>query len=253
MRIRIVNFEKFNPRSDVKSSSWYRMDNLFTQDSELFEIDSDGKIVYVHLLGMASRALGGDFTINESLIGVILNIPTKKIKASIQALLAKGKIEVLSASKSSKSAATIVNNEDTIVSETDPIVNNEGPGPTDEQTDKQTDRQTRASDRKSLVKVWENDDEYAKVFSNLSAIPQYAKVFDREKDRATLKEHAEKYSLLVNDLEQITYELKHWADGRELKSPRGQLATFVRHFAERKTPSKKPLQLTAPMWKGDPA
>ena len=104
---------------------------------------------------------------------------------------------------------------------------------------------------KERLLTWTEDDPYARCFANLSEFPKYWDIFDREKDRKTLESHRTHYSLSVGDMEQITFDLKHWADGpnaAKVKSPRGTLGTFVKrhvdHQAERKqkdAPKKKSL------------
>lgn len=101
--------------------------------------------------------------------------------------------------------------------------------------DEASETQKTTKSKRDRIVTWADDDDLAQVFANLTACSRYAAIFDREKDRKGIYEHMSRYSLTVQEVEQITFELKTWADGGpQIKSPRGVLATFVRNHAERK-------------------
>lgn len=89
--------------------------------------------------------------------------------------------------------------------------------------------------------TWPESDPMAKVFSNLRSFPAYWAIFVREKERGVILEHMDRSSLTIQDMEQVTFELKCWVDGHPdpIKSPRGKLATFVANYAKRKPPAEK--------------
>ncbi len=102
--------------------------------------------------------------------------------------------------------------------------------------------------KKERLLTWTHDDPYAKAFENLKSFPAYWAIFDLESDRKTLESHRAKYVLTIADLEQVTYELRHYMDGPRgatVVSPRGTLATFVKNFAERR--AKRAAEAPAPI------
>jgi hypothetical protein len=101
---------------------------------------------------------------------------------------------------------------------------------------------------------WEDSDPFKEVFENLKGFDKYWAIFDREKDRKVIQEHMTLKRLSINDMIEVTRELRFWADGpngAKVKSPRGTLATFVRNFVERKSKTfdinQKHLQVLPPV------
>lgn len=109
--------------------------------------------------------------------------------------------------------------------------------------------------RPERVTSWEATEPLAKVFENLQASSRYAEVFDLERDRTHLSEIQKRYDLSLNELEQITWELKLWSEspkGEKMKSPRGTLATFAKNFvAKRPEPVKQPSQIKLDLSSGE--
>jgi hypothetical protein len=101
---------------------------------------------------------------------------------------------------------------------------------------------------KERLLTWTADDPYAKAFENLKGFAAYWAIFELEKERSTLDQHRQKYELTIPDIEQITYDLRHYMDGPkgdDVASPRGKLATFVKGFAERRA-TRPALSVTQP-------
>jgi hypothetical protein len=117
MIVEIMNWDKFNPRRDVKSTSWFRLQNTFWQDHKFFELDNDGKMVWIALLSTASQEQKGDIEINPDLIGAVLKVGRKKILKVLGILEEKHCVRVTSELRTANV-----------------------PTQTDEQTDRQTER-----------------------------------------------------------------------------------------------------------------
>lgn len=83
-----------------------------------------------------------------------------------------------------------------------------------------------------LAPAWPEDHPMAKVFTHLVAVPAYRAIFNLSTDQEAIQSHMGRYGLSLEDMEQIAFDLKHWAPGQKLKSPRGTLATFVRNFVK---------------------
>jgi len=55
MIVKIKNWDKFNPRKDVKSASWFRMENDFLTDPDIYGQSMPVKLVWIHILSQASK------------------------------------------------------------------------------------------------------------------------------------------------------------------------------------------------------
>lgn len=87
LEIEIKNWEKFNPRSDVKSSSWFRMSNDFFIDPDFYGISSETRIVWIYVLCMASKKNSGTVRLNTQMIIDALKIDTKNIENAFSELV----------------------------------------------------------------------------------------------------------------------------------------------------------------------
>lgn len=79
MRIEIPNWSKYNPRTDVKHTTWFRLENTFWADQVLFGMDNDAKMVWISLLAIASTKMSGTFEVDPSFISANLRITTSKV------------------------------------------------------------------------------------------------------------------------------------------------------------------------------
>jgi len=95
MRIRIVSWEKFNPRKDVKASSWLRFENNFFSNPRFFKCSVETKLIWIYFLCEASQKQSGDITICPDLIFALTKIPNSKILSSIEQLIENDQIVVL--------------------------------------------------------------------------------------------------------------------------------------------------------------
>jgi hypothetical protein len=59
MRIQILNWEKFNPRKDLKATSWLRLQNSLFEDPAFFEFDHAEICFWIYLLSLASKKQTG--------------------------------------------------------------------------------------------------------------------------------------------------------------------------------------------------
>lgn len=64
VEITIVNWEKHQPRKDIKKPWWFSLDNRITEDDKLQSLDSDEFRAFIHLLCLASQANSGSFSVN---------------------------------------------------------------------------------------------------------------------------------------------------------------------------------------------
>lgn len=92
MMIEIVNWTKYNPRSDVKATSWFRLENDFWSDPVIFMCDNDQKMVWLSLLSLASQRMSGTFELEPEFVATVLRIGSDRVKETLKYLEEKGKI-----------------------------------------------------------------------------------------------------------------------------------------------------------------
>lgn len=90
MQVEIVNWEKFNPRKDLKSSSWLRLENTFCTHPDFFDLTNDQKMVWIFMLCEASRKQAATITINTNMVAAILKVESCLVTETIQAFEIKG-------------------------------------------------------------------------------------------------------------------------------------------------------------------
>lgn len=64
--VEILNWEKYNPRGDVKRPSWFRFENRLVESSEFFDIPGEQFKALIYLLSQASQKNSGVVTIDLS-------------------------------------------------------------------------------------------------------------------------------------------------------------------------------------------
>lgn len=55
IKIELVNWEKYNPRKDLKTMSWFRVENNLPEHSAFFELTNDGKWFFIWILCQAAK------------------------------------------------------------------------------------------------------------------------------------------------------------------------------------------------------
>lgn len=86
MQIEVINWEKYNPRKDVKHSSWLRLENKTWRDPKLFDLSNDEKMVWIAVLCIASEENKSTFFISINQIALNLRIKTNVVEATIEKL-----------------------------------------------------------------------------------------------------------------------------------------------------------------------
>lgn len=94
MIVQIINWEKYNPRKDIKMSSWFRLENNFCLKT--FRLSSDEKCVFIMLLGAASEKNNAKVDFDVELAATILQISVEVVKAAVDKLVKHNFINVIS-------------------------------------------------------------------------------------------------------------------------------------------------------------
>lgn len=94
MIIEIVNWAKYNPRSDVKHTTWFRLENTFWADPAIYRLDNDSKMVWIMVLSLASQKMKGSIDVEPTFISANLNIPLEKVMVSLKHLQDSERIKI---------------------------------------------------------------------------------------------------------------------------------------------------------------
>lgn len=86
MKLEICNFEKFNPRTDRKKHSWFRLENDFVNDEKLFKLKPLEKFVWVSLLAFRSKKTEQIFDLDLEYLAEQLKVKKNVISSAIQKL-----------------------------------------------------------------------------------------------------------------------------------------------------------------------
>jgi len=90
INIQIKNWAKYNPRSDVKSCSWFRMDNDFFADAEFYKTSIEVRIVWIFVMCQASKKMATDLKINLNMVSDQTGLTQDVVKNSIDSLVLIG-------------------------------------------------------------------------------------------------------------------------------------------------------------------
>lgn len=133
MMIEITNWNKYNPRKDVKTNSWVRLQNNIFSDPKMLEINHETILFFVYLLCQASTKNIHIFELSLCHARKIGRFRTKIIQKSVKSLCHLGIINVVDA------CSTYENNtqsdENTLRTR---IATNERTNDTNERTDRVT-------------------------------------------------------------------------------------------------------------------
>lgn len=94
MKIEIVNWEKYNPRHDVKHTTWFRLQNTWWMDSAITPLDSDGKVIWLVLLSFASQRSCGVYDLDMTFVSTVTGVPEDKLLVVLNKLKDSGNIKI---------------------------------------------------------------------------------------------------------------------------------------------------------------
>ena len=94
MRVTIVNWEKYNGRKDVKSPTWFRMQNTLFENPDFYPLNSTQKLLFVYLLTLASKQRTESPKLETGLASAMIKEPLRDIEAAVNALSKLGLIEI---------------------------------------------------------------------------------------------------------------------------------------------------------------
>ena len=87
MIIEIINWEKYNPRKDIKASTWMRVQNSLFENHEFFDLTHSEICFWLYLMSIASKKQSGTVILVRSHAIAIGRFTDKVIDSSIQKLI----------------------------------------------------------------------------------------------------------------------------------------------------------------------
>lgn len=95
MQIEIVNWEKFNPRKDLKSMAWLRVSSKIGIEPKLFGLDPGQKWLWVFLLSTAAQDNKAVLELEADYLAHYVEIPTAKVIEALDIFHKRGLIKIL--------------------------------------------------------------------------------------------------------------------------------------------------------------
>jgi len=86
MFIRILNWDRFNPKRAQKTYTWLRLNNDFMLQPEMTELDVEQKYVWICILCWASKKNKGDFKTTMKHMMNLTGVSEKKILGTLKTL-----------------------------------------------------------------------------------------------------------------------------------------------------------------------
>lgn len=135
--ISISNWDKYNPRKDLKSMPWIRLQGDIAFSESLFGLDAEAKWLWIFLLSYSTKKLSGDFKISEKYLSHHSGVSASKFNKYLGNFLDNGLISIKSnTSRITNESVRITNesvpnertnetNETNITNPSDPISSDE--------------------------------------------------------------------------------------------------------------------------------
>jgi hypothetical protein len=86
IQIEILNWDKFNPRKDVKSTSWFRKENNIFENPDFFEFDHSELCFWDYLLSIASKKQSPTISVNLAHASKIGRFQKSTIQSGLEKL-----------------------------------------------------------------------------------------------------------------------------------------------------------------------
>lgn len=94
VELEIKNWEKHNPRSDIKTARWFKMSNEFFNDPEFYGITLEARVVWMFLLCTASKQMSANIKVNTQMIADLIQTRVESVDFAINILERSGSIFV---------------------------------------------------------------------------------------------------------------------------------------------------------------
>tara|TARA_R110002167_G_scaffold7027_2_gene33204 strand:- start:1007 stop:1675 length:669 start_codon:yes stop_codon:yes gene_type:complete len=111
VKITINNFSKFNPRSDLKSMPWLRLQNNFFDEEDFFDEDVNTTWLFIFLLCQCAQKVSGTLEMREKYLISKSKLTKKQFHDALSNLLAKSLISLETNESDRISTETCLTNE----------------------------------------------------------------------------------------------------------------------------------------------
>jgi len=188
IQIEILNWSKYNdPRHDVKSPSWFRLENETWISESLFSLSAEEKWVWICLLCHASKKRSGKLKLNVKWFADLAKVSVQVIESTIQKLVTAENL--------------------TCTAENLPLQ-------TDRQTDRQTDKQTAKTKKPPQAAEFDLNLIYSKYPRKVGKTPGLKKLTRQIKtieDYHLLTKAVENYAIHCSTLRTEPQFIKHFS------------------------------------------
>lgn len=90
IQLEILNWEKYNPRKDLKSTHWFRVNNDILEGPDFFEFTHSEIVFWIYLLSLASKRQTGRITLVMAHAQRIGRFKESEINAALEKLIELG-------------------------------------------------------------------------------------------------------------------------------------------------------------------
>jgi len=91
--ITVLNWEKYNPRSDRTNFSWFRFENRFFHDQTVFKLSANSKLLAVFLFCEVSTSAGKPAEVNLDYVSALLNVRKTQVVKLLKELRDAGIVD----------------------------------------------------------------------------------------------------------------------------------------------------------------
>lgn len=112
MNVTIANWEKYNPRKDIKHPSWFSLPNRILEDPDLFDLEPIEFKALIYLISQASQKNTPEITVNFRHAERVCLIREKDMVRAVQKLSDIGSVQICSGDERTRTESERVRTDD---------------------------------------------------------------------------------------------------------------------------------------------
>lgn len=86
MRVEILNWDRFQPRKDVKAPSWFRLSHSLFEDHEFYDFTHTEIVAWIYILSLASKKSSATVAINQQHVERVGRLKWKEFHVALEKL-----------------------------------------------------------------------------------------------------------------------------------------------------------------------
>lgn len=98
MKIKVLNWVEYNPRKDLKSMPWFRLNSDIGYSEKLFGLPNEAKWFWIFILSTCARKTNGEISINFNYTSYHSGVSEKNIKKYLELFENKGLLQITNGS-----------------------------------------------------------------------------------------------------------------------------------------------------------